>query len=36
MILQDQMTIRANEQIAENIFEMVLEGRIVNEIVSPG
>ena len=36
MILQDQMTIRATRRIAENIIEMVLEGHLVNEIVSPG
>ena len=36
MILQDQMTIRASRHIAENIVEMVLEGKLVKEIESPG
>lgn len=36
MIIQDQMTVTAQQQIAHNIFEMKLTGKLVGEIKSPG
>jgi dihydroorotate dehydrogenase electron transfer subunit len=36
MILQDRMTVISQQQIAHNIFEMTLAGKLVGEITSPG
>jgi dihydroorotate dehydrogenase electron transfer subunit len=36
MIVNDHMTVISHEQIALNIFELVLEGKLVNEIKAPG
>ena len=36
MILQDRMTVTSQRQIAHNIFEMTLKGKLVGEISSPG
>ncbi|MCA1053449.1 dihydroorotate dehydrogenase electron transfer subunit [Rossellomorea aquimaris] len=36
MIVNDQMSVVSHEQIAKNIFEMVLKGELVNEIKAPG
>lgn len=36
MILQEQMTIVSIREVADRIYEMVLEGSLVNEISSPG
>lgn len=36
MIVQNRMAICAMRQLADNIFEIVLEGNLVNEIASPG
>lgn len=36
MIIQDQMTVTSQKEIAKNIFEMKLEGKLVAEISSPG
>ncbi|MGR3763797.1 dihydroorotate dehydrogenase electron transfer subunit [Rossellomorea sp. NS-SX7] len=36
MIVNDQMTVVSHEQIAKNIFELILQGELVNEIKAPG
>ena len=36
MIIQDRMTVTSQQQIAHNIFEMKLNGKLVGEISSPG
>lgn len=36
MIIQDKMLVTSQEQIAHNIFEMKLTGKLVGEITSPG
>lgn len=36
MIIQDLMTVGSQQQIAKNIFEMKLTGKLVGEITSPG
>ena len=36
MIIQDQMIVTSQKQIAHNIFEMKLTGKLVGEISSPG
>lgn len=36
MIIQDEMTVQSQQQIAKNIFEMKLSGKLVGEITSPG
>ncbi|MHA6258642.1 dihydroorotate dehydrogenase electron transfer subunit [Sporosarcina sp. CAU 1771] len=36
MIIQDRMTVTSHKQIARNIFEMKLTGKLVGEITSPG
>ncbi len=35
MIIQDRMTVTSQQQIAHNIFEMKLNGKLVGEISSP-
>ena len=36
MIIQDKMIVKAQKEIAQNIFEMTLSGKLVHEITSPG
>lgn len=36
MIIQDEMIITSQKEIARNIFELKLEGKLVDEITSPG
>ena len=36
MIIQDRMEIVSHEEIARNIFELTLRGKLVQEITSPG
>ncbi|OIU72286.1 dihydroorotate dehydrogenase electron transfer subunit [Rossellomorea aquimaris] len=36
MIVNDQMKVASHEQIAKNIFELVLQGKMVNQIKAPG
>lgn len=36
MIIQDVMVVKSQKEIARNIFEMKLQGKLVNEITSPG
>lgn len=36
MIIQDVMVVKSQKEIARNIFEMTLQGKLVNEITSPG
>ncbi|MCZ2258846.1 dihydroorotate dehydrogenase electron transfer subunit [Sporosarcina sp. G11-34] len=36
MIIQDRMTVTSQKQVAHNIFEMKLSGKLVGEISSPG
>lgn len=36
MIVQDEMVVTAQKEIARNIFEMKLTGKLVGEITSPG
>lgn len=36
MIIQDLMTVESQQEIAKNIFEMKLTGKLVGEITSPG
>lgn len=36
MIIQDQMTVESQQQIAKDIFEMNVSGKLVGEITSPG
>lgn len=36
MILQDVMTVTSQQEIAKNIFEMKLQGKLVGEVTSPG
>lgn len=36
MIIQDIMTVKSQQKIATNIFEMKLTGKLVGEITSPG
>ena len=36
MIIQDKMIVKSQKEIAHNIFEMTLSGKLVREISSPG
>ena len=36
MIIQDKMIVKSQKEIAHNIFEMTLSGKLVDEITSPG
>ncbi|MGE6753176.1 dihydroorotate dehydrogenase electron transfer subunit [Rossellomorea sp. NPDC071047] len=36
MIVNEKMAVLSHERIAENIFELVLQGELVNEIKAPG
>ena len=36
MIIQDKMIVKSQKEIAKNIFEMTLSGKLVHEITSPG
>ena len=36
MIINEKMVVLSHERIAENIFEIVLQGDLVNEITAPG
>ncbi|KPL61192.1 dihydroorotate dehydrogenase electron transfer subunit [Rossellomorea vietnamensis] len=36
MIVNEKMAVHSHERIAENIFELVLEGKLVDEIKAPG